>query len=217
MLNCETLWQRRPGQRTASGRTPRSAMQYAVGGSKHPQIILTNLSLPGVSLLEISAPIKNINKGSPSRAGFKRKPARCITHRRGVWKTSHYDSYRMMHSLVKITPLRLPLSPFHLLCLCPLLMTSLRNSVQKPLSLSPACAPQAHPETTVTVGHALASWLQDPGPRSPPQTLASQTSSLVKEGRSKPALRRRRETHQPRSCVFLFMTQDRIQLCSLNL
>lgn len=90
------------------------------GGSKQPQIVLTNLSLPGVPLLEISAPIKNINKGSPSRAGFKRNPARRITHRRGVWKTSHCDSYRMMHSFVKITPLRLPLSPFHLLFLCPL-------------------------------------------------------------------------------------------------
>ena len=217
MLNCETLWQRRPGQRTASGRTPQSGMQYAVDGSKCPQIILTNLSLPGVSLLEISVTIQNINKGSPSRAGFKGNPAHCITHRWGIWKTSDYDSYHMMHSLVKITPLMLPSSPFHLLFLCLLLMTSLRNSVQKPPSLSPACAPQVHPEITVTVGHALASWLQDPGPRSPPQTLASQTSSLVKEGRSKPAMGRRRETHQPQSCVFLFLTRDRIQICSSNL
>ena len=52
---------------------------------------LQTLSFPGASLLEIPVPIKNMNKGSPSSAGFNRNPAHCIIHRWAVWKASDGD------------------------------------------------------------------------------------------------------------------------------
>lgn len=106
-------------------------------------------SFPKVPLLPISVSIKKINKESPSRTGFNRNPANCTTYRWAVWKTSYYDSDRMMHSLVKITPLMLPPLSFSsaLLFFRPFLMTGLRNCPEgsEPfLCLCPVGLPQDH-------------------------------------------------------------------------
>ena len=178
-------------------------------------------SFPGASLLEIPVSIKNINKGSPSSAGFNRNPAHCIIHRWAVWKASDGDSDRTTHSLVKITPLMLPSSPFHLLFLCPLLMTSFRNSVQNS-EPSPCACPMGSPRDHGDLWSHLASsprpQPEESGPRAVFQCpWLHRPQASWKKAELSLGWGTRRETHQPLNCVFLFLTWDRIQICSLSL
>ena len=186
-----------------------------------PIKFLRTLSFPGASLQEIPVPIKNMNKGSPSSAGFTRNPAHCIIHRWAVWKASDGDSDRTMHSLVKITPLMLPSSPFHLLFLCPLLMTSFRNCLQNPEPSSCVCptgSPWDHGDLRSHFAFFPHPQPQESGPRAGFQCpWLHRPQASWKKAELSLGWGTRRETHQPLSCVFLFLTWDRIQICSLNL
>lgn len=134
--------------------------------------------------------------------GFNRNPASCITYRWAVWKTSDYDSDRMMHLLVKITPLMLPPYPFHLLCFCPFLMTSLRNCLEGSESFLCLCtmgSPQGHGECLSHLGPPAAGiW----APGSPPHTLAPQPPRVsLKKAEPSPVGPKKRNTSTSELCI----------------
>lgn len=139
-------------------------------------------------------------------------------NRWAVWKTSYYDSDRMMHSLIKITPLMLPPLSFSsaLLFFRPFLMTGLRNCPEGSesfLCLCPVGLPQDHGDC---LSHLKAFLPQESGPQAALLRLRLHTPQALSEKAEPCPKWAKEEEHSNLSYVFFSSTPDKVQICSLN-